>query len=502
MRDGFRRLRAGLWIAAAAAAAVSTTVALATAGPGADSSRAVLRGGVARDAANAGAIDYRRWLAEAGVTSPGNAIAAAAAARARLGETEAVAARRAGVVLPPAGVLLPAATSASPRGEPATARATAGTHAAAASRVPGDTREAGAGAGLAKAAAAAAGSGLLLAPAGTLYPADLLVVAPQALPAGVVSAIRGVSGVTAVNQVDAARLTVHGEQVATLGVDPASFRQFAASPTATSTALWQHVADGDIVVSYLMGQQQRVPLGGTVTVTGSRTENLTVGGFGTVGISGVDAVVSESVARELGMPAGNGLVVSAPHARLSEVISAIRSLLPAGAGVVPLVAQAPETGQPAAAGLAGGDGITTADGPGLTVAQTRAFLAAALSRVGMPYVWGGAGPAVFDCSGLVQWSLRRAGIAMPRVAADQALTGPSVPVADLQAGDLLFYHTDPTAPDYISHVAIYLGDGLMVQAPEPGKDVEVVPADFGAEFAGAVQVYPRVAAALAGPAAG
>jgi peptidoglycan DL-endopeptidase CwlO len=113
-------------------------------------------------------------------------------------------------------------------------------------------------------------------------------------------------------------------------------------------------------------------------------------------------------------------------------------------------------------------------------------------------VWGGAGPTVFDCSGLVQWSMRQAGIAMPRVAAEQALTGPSVPVADLQPGDLLFYHTDPTAPDYISHVAIYLGEGLMVQAPEPGKTVEVVPADFGAEFAGAVQVYPRVAAGLAG----
>jgi cell wall-associated NlpC family hydrolase len=116
----------------------------------------------------------------------------------------------------------------------------------------------------------------------------------------------------------------------------------------------------------------------------------------------------------------------------------------------------------------------------------------------MEYVWGGAGPTVFDCSGLVQWSMRQAGIAMPRVAADQALTGPSVPVADLQPGDLLFYHTDPTAPDYISHVAIYLGDGLMIQAPEPGKTVQVVPADFGAGFAGAVQVYPRVAAGLAG----
>jgi cell wall-associated NlpC family hydrolase len=122
--------------------------------------------------------------------------------------------------------------------------------------------------------------------------------------------------------------------------------------------------------------------------------------------------------------------------------------------------------------------------------------------VGDPYVWGGAGPKVFDCSGLVQWSMRQAGIVMPRVASDQARTGPLIPLSDLQPGDLLFYHTDPTAPSYISHVAIYIGNGLMVQAPEPGMDVQVVPAVFDGSFAGAVQVYPRVAEAVAGYFAG
>ena len=112
------------------------------------------------------------------------------------------------------------------------------------------------------------------------------------------------------------------------------------------------------------------------------------------------------------------------------------------------------------------------------------------------------GPNVFDCSGLVQWSMRQAGIVMPRVAVDQAQTGPRIPLADLEPGDLLFYHTDPTAPTYISHVAIYLGKGLMLQAPEPGENVQIVPAIFGAGFAGAVRVYPRVAAAVAGNLAG
>jgi cell wall-associated NlpC family hydrolase len=61
-------------------------------------------------------------------------------------------------------------------------------------------------------------------------------------------------------------------------------------------------------------------------------------------------------------------------------------------------------------------------------------------------------------------------------------------VSQLAPGDLLFYHTDPTAPNYISHVAIYLGNGMIIQAPQPGMNVEVVPAYFGSEFAGAIRV--------------
>jgi cell wall-associated NlpC family hydrolase len=98
----------------------------------------------------------------------------------------------------------------------------------------------------------------------------------------------------------------------------------------------------------------------------------------------------------------------------------------------------------------------------------------------------------------VQWSFAQAGIVMPRVAADQALTGPAIPLSQAAPGDLLFYHTDPTAPNYISHVAIYLGHDLMIQAPEPGFTVQVVPVALGAGFAGIVRVDPILAARVAG----
>ncbi len=225
-------------------------------------------------------------------------------------------------------------------------------------------------------------------------------------------------------------------------------------------------------------------------------------GFGTVGIAGVDAVVSDQVARSLGIPAANGIVISAPHAELGSLMKRIAKLLPRSATIAALVAQAPSSGLPLASGAAGAAGVSAGSGPGLSRAELSVFLKAAVSRLGMPYVWGAAGPSSFDCSGLVQWSLAQAGVVMPRVAVDQARTGPQVPLNQLQPGDLLFYHTDPTAPTYISHVAIYLGNGLMIQAPEPGMNVQIVPADFGVGFAGAVRVYPRVAAAVAANPAG
>ena len=208
-------------------------------------------------------------------------------------------------------------------------------------------------------------------------------------------------------------------------------------------------------------------------------------------------MVSDAVARSLGFPAGNAIVISAPGASLPALKSKIKAVVPRTAAVELLVAPAVRAaggsgtgGSPAPAGSA----VT---GSLLSQAQLSVFLRAAVSRVGLPYVWGAAGPTAFDCSGLVQWSLAQAGVAMPRVAADQARTGPAVPVSRLAPGDLLFYHTDPTAPGYISHVAIYLGKGLMIQAPEPGMDVQIVPVDLGSGFAGAVAVAPAVAAAAA-----
>jgi peptidoglycan DL-endopeptidase CwlO len=362
------------------------------------------------------------------------------------------------------------------------------------------------GAGVAEPARTLAGSALVMVPGGAgaepvaplrhRLPADLLVVSPGPLPRGAATAVRRLRGVRAAETVEAARVRVNGKFAAVLGVDPSGFRRFAAKPTASHSALWRSVAAGDIAVSFTMGRQAKLPAGSMVKVEGRQLEMLRVGGLGTVGIAGIDAVVSHAVARSLGFPVNNAIVISAPHAKLSALKKRVKAAMPAVAVVEQLVVPA----SPATSGSAGSGGTAAGSGSTgalLTPVQVTAFLKAAVSRVGMPYVWGAAGPTSFDCSGLVQWSLAQAGVVMPRVAADQARTGPAVPVSRLEPGDLLFYHTDPTAPGYISHVAIYLGKGLMIQAPQPGMNVEVVPVALGSDFAGAVDVSPAVAAAVA-----
>jgi peptidoglycan DL-endopeptidase CwlO len=333
-----------------------------------------------------------------------------------------------------------------------------------------------------------------VAPLRGLKQADLLVVAPFSLSRQILAAVSRQPGVTGAEPIEAAKIKINGAYAAVLGVDPSSFRGYAAPSTAASSRLWQGVAGGGVAVSYTMGTLDRLSLGGQVTVSGRQPERLPVVAFGTVGIGGVDAVVSDSVARSLGVPAGNAIVVSAALDSVASLAARIKAVLPPGAAVEALVTEVTRPGGPPPVGAIPGASVS---GGAMTAVQLTAALRAAESRRGLPYVWGAAGPASFDCSGLVQWSFAQAGISMPRVAADQARAGQAVPVTQLQSGDLLFYHTDPTDPGYISHVAIYLGNGWMIQAPQPGMDVQVVPASFGSQFAGAIRVYPRTAAGLA-----
>ena len=108
-------------------------------------------------------------------------------------------------------------------------------------------------------------------------------------------------------------------------------------------------------------------------------------------------------------------------------------------------------------------------------------LQAALSKRGDPYVWGAAGPSAFDCSGLVLWAYAQEGIHLDHYTGNQWNEGTHVSRDQLEPGDLVFFYAD------ISHVGLYLGDGLMVDAPSFGQDVMVQKIDWSI-FVGAVRV--------------
>jgi cell wall-associated NlpC family hydrolase len=88
--------------------------------------------------------------------------------------------------------------------------------------------------------------------------------------------------------------------------------------------------------------------------------------------------------------------------------------------------------------------------------------------VGKPYRYGGSSPSGFDCSGLVQYSYRQAGIALPRSTDEQRSASRLVKLGDLRRGDLLFFNQEGKK---YGHLGIYIGDGRFVHAPSSGKSV-------------------------------
>lgn len=92
----------------------------------------------------------------------------------------------------------------------------------------------------------------------------------------------------------------------------------------------------------------------------------------------------------------------------------------------------------------------------------------ALKQVGDVYVWAAAGPTKWDCSGLTMRAFQQAGVSLPHSSRIQVKYGKSVSFGAVKPGDLLFFGNP------ISHVSIYMGGGKMVQAPRPGKRVEVI----------------------------
>lgn len=96
----------------------------------------------------------------------------------------------------------------------------------------------------------------------------------------------------------------------------------------------------------------------------------------------------------------------------------------------------------------------------------------AKTKLGDTYVYGAEGPNHFDCSGLVQWVFKQYGIKTPRTAAQQEHFGTAVDRSKIQVGDLLFFNWSGSGA--AEHVGMYMGDGMMIEAPHTGDVVKTI----------------------------
>jgi peptidoglycan DL-endopeptidase CwlO len=128
--------------------------------------------------------------------------------------------------------------------------------------------------------------------------------------------------------------------------------------------------------------------------------------------------------------------------------------------------------QTVASNSIGAGGTTTASYTGPTSTQAERAVAFAYAQLGKPYQWGATGPGSYDCSGLAQAAWAAAGVSIPRDTYEQWAALPHISSSAIQPGDLLYY-------DGVGHVAIYVGNGYIIDAPQTGMDVQKIPMDTG-----------------------
>ncbi|WP_370514121.1 C40 family peptidase [Cellulomonas sp. JZ18] len=94
--------------------------------------------------------------------------------------------------------------------------------------------------------------------------------------------------------------------------------------------------------------------------------------------------------------------------------------------------------------------------------------------MGLPYVWGGTGPNGYDCSGLTSGAWRSAGVNLNRTSREQYKQVLKISYDQMRPGDLVFWGSNPNNPDSITHVAVYAGNGQIVEASRPGVPLRQV----------------------------
>ena len=194
------------------------------------------------------------------------------------------------------------------------------------------------------------------------------------------------------------------------------------------------------------------------------------------------AVAADSAAKAAARSAAKDLTA----ARTSES-QLLVTLATADAPTKAALAALEQSGNPEVEAMLKAGNLSLPDGsahPPAVLPSAPLALAYAAAQVGKPYRWGAAGPDDFDCSGLVQQAWAAAGVSLPRVAKDQFAATSRISFSDLQPGDLVFFEKS------IGHVGIYVGNGVMLDAPHAGA-VVALHSIFWKDLAGFGRVTAR-----------
>lgn len=189
----------------------------------------------------------------------------------------------------------------------------------------------------------------------------------------------------------------------------------------------------------------------------------------TTDTAGSNAVADSNPAAAAAQPAAKAPAAATPSTNATAASTApVQPAANTGAAAAQPVATASST--PTAAVNTNQNGTSVASSTATNTNAVETVVAAALSQVGTPYVWGGATPGQgLDCSGLVQYAYGKANVALSHYTVAQESAGRQVSLSDLQPGDIIFW--GGVGASY--HDAIYIGNGQYVHAPQPGETVKV-----------------------------
>ena len=165
---------------------------------------------------------------------------------------------------------------------------------------------------------------------------DLLVIEPSGLSARQLAKLSAAAGVRQVVTADGAAIKLNGHRVNVLGVNPGQFRSWTPLATATDQRLWAALGQGRFVTSDTLAGRRKLHLGTKYMISGARQEQLAFGGSAPLGISGIDALVSNQASAQLGLVPRVLALVSAPRDGMARLMKAARAITGRSATLVSL----------------------------------------------------------------------------------------------------------------------------------------------------------------------